>query len=48
MFTRLKAVSEIYDKSNAQALNYLSVSVYKLLLIVNFGKPKIDFKRIIK
>ena len=42
MFKRLKAVSEIYDKSIAQALNYLSVSGYKLLLIVNFGKLKMD------
>jgi GxxExxY protein len=44
----VKAVSEIYDKSIAQALNYLSVSGYKLSLIVNFGELKLNYKRMIK
>ncbi len=44
----VKAVSDIYDKSIAQALNYLSVSGYKLSLIVNFGELNLNYKRIIK
>jgi GxxExxY protein len=44
----VKAVSEIYEKSIAQALNYLSVSGCKLSLIVNFGELNLNYKRIVK
>jgi len=44
----VKAVSEIYDQSIAQALNYLSVSGYKLSLIVNFGELNLSYKRVVK
>lgn len=44
----VKAVSEIYEKSVAQALNYLSVSGCRLSLIVNFGELSLNHKRIIK
>ena len=44
----VKAVSEIYDKSIAQALNYLCVSGCKLSLIVNFGGLNLNYKRVIK
>lgn len=44
----VKAISEIYDKSIAQALNYLTVSGYKLSLIVNFGELNLNYKRIVK
>jgi GxxExxY protein len=44
----VKAVSEICDKSIAQALNYLSVSGCKLSLIFNFGELILNYKRIIK
>jgi len=31
----------------AQALNYLTVSKNQLALIVNFGEPKLNYKRIV-
>ena len=43
----IKAVSEISDEFVAQSINYLKVSKNKLALIVNFGEPKLDFKRIV-
>lgn len=30
------------------AINYLSVSQNRLALVVNFGEPKLNYKRIIK
>lgn len=44
----VKAVSEINDKSIAQAINYLSASKCKLSLIVNFGELKLNYRRIVK
>jgi GxxExxY protein len=44
----VKAVSEIHEKSVAQAINYLSVSGFKLSLIVNFGELSLNVKRIVK
>ena len=44
----VKAVSEIYDKAIAQALNYLKVSGNKLALVVNFGELDLSYKRIVK
>jgi GxxExxY protein len=44
----VKAIAEIYEKSIAQALNYLSVSGNKLALIVNFGELSLNVKRIVK
>jgi GxxExxY protein len=44
----VKAVAEIYEKSIAQALNYLSVSRHKLSLVVNFGELSLNVKRIVK
>lgn len=43
-----KAVSEIHDNHLAQALNYLAVSKERLALVVNFGEPKLSYKRLVK
>lgn len=43
----VKAISDINDKSIAQAINYLSASKCKLSLIVNFGELKLNYRRII-
>jgi GxxExxY protein len=37
----------IIDKSIAQTLNYLKASGYRIGLIINFGKIKIEYKRLI-
>lgn len=44
----VKAVSGIDNSFVAMAINYLSVSQNRLALVVNFGEPKLNYKRIIK
>ena len=44
----VKAVSGIEDGCISQAINYLSVSKNKLVLIVNFGELKLNYRRIVK
>lgn len=44
----LKALSEITSQHEAQVLNYLKATNHQLGLIVNFGKPSLQYKRIIK
>lgn len=39
-----EAISDIYQ---AQAINYLRATELKLAIIINFGKPKIEYKRIV-
>ena len=42
----IKAVSALADEHQAQVLNYLSATGYKLGLLVNFGHhPKVEWKR---
>jgi len=43
----LKAVSRLMDNHTAQALNYLRASALEVCLIINFGKPKIEIKRLL-
>lgn len=42
----VKGVNGIHDEHIAQAINYLKVSKNQVALIVNFGEPKLTFKRI--
>ena len=43
----VKGVSGISDEFIAQAVNYLKVSSNQLALLVNFGEPKLNYKRIV-
>lgn len=43
----VKAVEGIVDEFIKQTINYLAVSKCKLGLIVNFGKDKLTYKRIV-
>jgi GxxExxY protein len=43
----IKAVDGIVDEFIKQTINYLAVSKCKLGLIVNFGKAKLTYKRIV-
>ena len=43
----IKAVSNITDEHIAQVINYLKVSGSKLGLLVNFGKLKLNYKRLV-
>lgn len=43
----LKAVSELTNEHFEQTLNYLAVSGLEVGLLVNFRKPKLQYKRVI-
>ena len=41
----LKALSIIENNYNCQILNYLKVFGFEVGLLLNFGKPSLEFKR---
>jgi GxxExxY protein len=43
----LKALSELVSENEAQLINYLKISKLRLGMLVNFGKTKIQYKRMI-
>ena len=43
----LKAVSALNEIHMAQCLNYLKASGLKVCLLLNFGKPRLEIKRIV-
>ena len=43
----LKAVKELNEIHEAQAHNYLAASGLRLAIIINFGSPSLEFKRIV-
>jgi GxxExxY protein len=43
----LKAINYLDNNHKAQCLNYLKASNLNLCLLINFGKPKTEIKRII-
>ncbi len=42
----LKAVKNLDDVHRAQCLNYLKATGIKLCLLINFGNPRVEIKRI--
>jgi GxxExxY protein len=44
----LKAVNSIADVHLAQALSYLKASRLNVALILNFGEPRLTWKRVVK
>ena len=44
----LKAVKELTDIHMAQCLNYLKATGLKICLLLNFGQPRVEIKRIIR
>ena len=47
VLVELKAVSMLIQEHTAQALNYLRASGAEVCLLINFGKPKIEIKRLL-
>jgi GxxExxY protein len=43
----LKAADRIADIHKAQTLNYLKATNFKLALLINFGKHKLEYERLI-
>jgi len=44
----IKAVSALVPRHEAQAIHYLAATKMRLALLINFGMPKLQFKRIIR
>ncbi len=47
ILVELKAVKAFDDVHMAQALNYLKATGLKVCLLINFGSPKVQIKRIV-
>lgn len=47
VLVELKAVSMLVNEHTAQALNYLRASSLEVCLLINFGRPKIEVKRLL-
>ncbi len=47
VLVELKAVSMLVTEHTAQALNYLRASGLEICLLINFGKPKVEIKRLL-
>jgi GxxExxY protein len=43
----LKAVKELDDVHTAQCLNYLKATGLRVCLLINFGTPKVQIKRLV-
>lgn len=48
ILVELKALNYLDSNHQAQCLNYLKASNLNLCLLINFGKPKVEIKRIIR
>jgi GxxExxY protein len=44
----LKHAKSLNDAHLAQSLNYLKATGYKLALVINFGSPRVEVKRVIR
>ena len=47
LLVELKAVKEFNDIHLAQCLNYLRATHLNLCLLMNFGKPRVDIRRVV-
>lgn len=43
----LKALDSIAEIHKAQTLNYLKATKYRLALLINFGKHRLEYKRLV-
>ena len=42
-----KAVTALDEVHSAQCMNYLKATGFKVCLLINFGKPRVDIRRIV-
>jgi GxxExxY protein len=47
VIVEVKAISSLSDSQKAQCINYLKATKLKIGLLINFGKPRIEIKRVI-
>ena len=48
VIVELKAVSSLAPEHQAQVINYIKASDLEVGLLVNFGKPRVEIKRLHK
>ena len=48
VIVELKAISVLMPEHSAQTINYLKATRIEVGLLINFGRPKIEFKRLHK
>ena len=48
VIVELKAVAALLPEHSAQAINYLKATGIEVGLLINFGRPKIEYKRLHK
>jgi GxxExxY protein len=48
VIVEIKSVSELNSKHQAQALNYLAATGYKLALLINFGSDSLQQRRVVR
>jgi GxxExxY protein len=46
VIVEVKAISNLDESQKAQCLNYLKATKLKIGLLINFGKPRIEIKRV--
>jgi GxxExxY protein len=48
VIVELKAIRALDEVHTAQALNYLKATGLRICLLINFGKPQIEIKRVVR
>ena len=46
VIVELKAIKTLTDKDQAQCINYIKATKLPMCLLINFGNPKVEIKRI--
>ncbi|CAG1005914.1 MAG: GxxExxY protein [Candidatus Methanoperedens sp.] len=48
IIAELKTFKEFHDIHIAQSMKYIKITNLKLCTLINFGKPRVDLKRIVR
>jgi len=47
VLVELKAIKELDEAHKRQCLNYLKATGYRVCLLLNFGRPRVEIKRLV-